>query len=76
MGYYGVARKHSGSVRPVDFRASVDGLEVHKGKTGKDGVLETFEIPLTARGEVDVSFEVSAKNTGQRHFCFHAQIVE
>lgn len=78
VGYYGVAKSGTTNKRaPVEMTIGVDGVAAETVKSERVSEISTFEIPLDkASGTHRVSFEVSAKDVGRRHFCFNAQVVD
>lgn len=78
VGYYGIAGSgRSSRQAPAEMSVIIDGVSIATYKSEKKAELETFEIPLERSGKLhEVSFEISAKDVAQRHFCFNAQAVE
>jgi hypothetical protein len=78
VGVYGVTPGPGRRGAPVSLTVGVDGREVHSAQTEADGRTHLLEAPLddVSGGPVDVTFTVDAKDTGRRHFCFNAQMVD
>lgn len=79
IGYYGVARSGGTRNTPVTLHIAVDAEPVHEVRTTRDGRVEVFEVPLHSHADKDaleITFSVDTSNSGQRHFCFNAQVVD
>lgn len=75
-GYYAVAfLGRAGDGEPVHFDVRVDGELVHEGVTKLDRKRYWLSQPLP-EGRHDVKFTVRGRQSKERHFCFHAQVVE
>lgn len=76
-GYFGIAK--TGFRRgkaPVSFRVRVNGMIRYRGQTMDDAKTYHYKVnlpPTLQDKPVQVEFQVEARNTGKRHFCFHAQ---
>ena len=79
-GYLGVAESGTSNSRnPVEFDVGINGVVRFERAAEQDSELSSFEfaVPEEARGgPMRVSFRVSAEDTGRRHFCFNAQVVD
>jgi|SRR5690554_4245304 len=75
VGYYGIAGSGKASRQaPAEMSVAVNGIIVATFNSEQKGELATFEIPLkNSNKSHEVTFEISAKDVSQRHFCFNAQ---
>jgi len=80
VGYYGVPESGTTSgANPATLKVGYDGVYRFTGEATHNEDLYTFEVPIEEdrrSGSIDVRFQVSAENTGRRHFCFNAQTVD
>jgi hypothetical protein len=80
VGHFGVAESgQRPGAPPVRLTVAVDGVERWSGETKRDQEVFTFRTPMpesAEEGRATVQFKVDAPDTGKRHFCFNAQVVD
>lgn len=83
VGYLGVPESGSASsAHPVEFEVGIDGRVGYSKELIEASSLEGFRMRLPDDGSGGgaegrrVTFRVSAEETGERHFCFNAQVVD
>lgn len=77
-GWYGIAASgHTSQNWPVQISVAVDGVELDTLETKDDSKRYDFSLDVPEGAEeMDVSFEIQARNNGRRHLCFRAAVTE